>query len=139
MKRGGNLKRTPLRSDPQRTAEWVQASRTPIVRTSGLPPVSKKRAAENRERRAMADRLWPDRREGTVMCGCGRPECHRKADDLHEPLTRARGGSITDEANGMPLARICHDEITFSPESELGWAYEAGLLRHSWDAPGGAA
>jgi len=39
MKRGGNLKRTPLRSDPQRTAEWVQASRTPIVRTSGLPRV----------------------------------------------------------------------------------------------------
>ena len=31
--------RTPLRSDPQRTAEWVQASRTPIVRTSGLPRV----------------------------------------------------------------------------------------------------
>ena len=35
--------RTPLRSDPQRTAEWVQASRTPIVRTSGLPPVSARR------------------------------------------------------------------------------------------------
>jgi hypothetical protein len=69
------------------------------------------------------------------MCGCGRPECHRRADDLHEPLSRARGGSITDEANVRPLARECHDEITLGPD----WAYEAGLLRHSWDAPGGAA
>ena len=107
-------------------------ARTPLARTRGLAAVSRKRAAENRERRAMADRLWPDRREGTVMCGCGRPECHRRADDLHEPLTRARGGSITDEANARPLARECHDEITLGPESELGWAYDCGLLIHSW-------
>ena len=33
----------PLRSDPQRTAEWVQASRTPIARRSGLPSVSARR------------------------------------------------------------------------------------------------
>jgi hypothetical protein len=104
-----------------------------------IRPVSKKRQRENRERAAMADRLWPDRREGTVMCGCGRAECNRLADDLHEPLTRARGGSITDEDNAIPLARECHDEITSKPESELGWAYELGLLRHSWDAEGGAA
>jgi hypothetical protein len=97
-----------------------------------IRPVSKKRAAENRERRAMADRLWPDRREGTVMCGCGRDECHRLADDLHEPLTRARGGSIIDEANAIPLARVCHDEITLGPE----WAYTSGLLKHSWNADG---
>jgi hypothetical protein len=56
------------------------------------------------------------------------------ADDLHEPLTRARGGSITDKGNQVPLCRPCHDEITFSPESELQWAYDAGLLVHSWDA-----
>ena len=110
-------------------------ARTPLARTRGLAAVSRKRAAENRERRAMADRLWPDRREGTVMCGCGRPECHRKADDLHEPLSRGRGGSITDEANARPLARECHDEITLGPD----WAYEAGLLRHSWDTEGNGA
>jgi hypothetical protein len=107
-------------------AAETRATRTPIK------PVSGKRAKENRQRSAMADRLWPDRREGTVMCGCGRPECHRPATDLHEPLSRARGGSITDEANAIPLSRNCHDEITFSPESELGWAYEAGILVHSW-------
>ena len=113
----------------------------PLASTTPLPRVSKKGAAENRERAAMADRLWPDRREGTVMCGCGRPECQRRADDLHEPLSRARGGSITDEANCIPLSRICHDEITFLPESELGWAYDRGLLVHSWAGrtEGGAA
>ncbi len=34
----------------------------------------------------------------------------------------------------VPLCRPCHDEVTFRPESELGWAYDAGLLRHSWEA-----
>ena len=97
-----------------------------MQRTTQIKPVSGKRARENRQRTAMADRLWPDRREGTVMCGCGRPECHRRADDLHEPLSRARGGSITDEANARPLARECHDEITLGPD----WAYRAGLIKH---------
>ena len=30
----------------------------------------------------------------------------------------------------VPLARECHEEITTRPESELGWAYRAGLLKH---------
>lgn len=57
-----------------------------------------------------------------------------RADDIHEPLTRARGGSIVDPDNQAPLCRPCHDEVTFRPESELGWAYAIGLLVHSWDA-----
>jgi hypothetical protein len=108
-------------------------------RSAPIPRESRKRAHANRERSAMADRRWPDRREGTVMCGCGRPDCNRPAMDLHELLSRARGGSITDEANCIPLSRICHDEVTFRPESELGWAYSAGILRHSWDAEGNAS
>jgi hypothetical protein len=118
-------RRTRLQANPDK----------PLRRRGRIRPVSDRRRAENRERAAMADRLWPDRREGTVMCGCGRPECNRRAGDLHEPLSRARGGSITDEANARPLSRHCHDEITLGPD----WAYEAGLLVHSWDAPGGAA
>ena len=100
-------------------------------RRTGLKPVSDRRRAENRVRAAMADRRWPDRRDGTVMCGCGRPECNRPADDLNEILSRARGGSIVDPDNCVPLARACHDEITFRPESELGWAFRAGLVKHS--------
>lgn len=98
------------------------------MRRSKLRPVSGGRRAENRQRRAMVAELYPERPQ------CGRPECPRLADDLHEPLTRARGGSIIDKANQIPLCRPCHDEVTFRPESELGWAYDLGLLRHSWDA-----
>ena len=98
----------------------------PLKRGKRLRAVSAKRQRENRERRAMADRRWPDRREGTVMCGCGRQSCNRRADDLHELLSRARGGSITDEANVRPLSRICHGEITLGPD----WAYAAGLIKH---------
>jgi hypothetical protein len=98
-----------------------------------IAPVSVKRAAENRQRAKMVAELWPER-----PC-CARPGCPRLADDVHEPLTRARCGSITDPGNAVPLCRECHDEVTFRPESELDWAYECGLLVHSWDAPGSAA
>ena len=101
--------------------------RTPIK------PVSTRRARENRQRAAMADRLWPDRREGTVMCEV--PWCTLPADDVHEPLTRARGGSITDEANARATCRGHNDELTLEPE----WGYRLGFLKHSWDDPGDAA
>jgi 5-methylcytosine-specific restriction endonuclease McrA len=108
----------------------------PLKRSVPLRQVSARRAVENRQRRAMAKRLWPDGQPP-----CSRPGCSRLADDLHEPLARARGGSIVDEQNARPLCRPCHNEVTFSPESELGWAYQDGLLVHSWNAPktGGAA
>ena len=67
-----------------------------------------------------------------VINGCG-----RWADDVHEPLTRARGGGIADPGNAVPPCRPCHDVLTFRPESELEWAYELGLLVHSWDAAAG--
>ena len=134
MNRSGGLRRkTPLgRTVPlERTGGLASVTPlrayTTLQRGGPIRPVSDKRRAENRKRAAMADRLWPDRREGIVMCGCGRPECNRRADDGHEILTRARGGSITDETNVIPLARECHGEIQLGPD----WAYAAGLLRHS--------
>lgn len=107
--------------------------RTGLARNTPVRKVSARRARENRERAAMADRLWPDRREGTVMCTV--PECPRKADDLHEPLTRARGGSITSEDNVKPVCRQHNDELTLEPE----WGYRLGFLKHSWDAGNGGA
>jgi 5-methylcytosine-specific restriction endonuclease McrA len=98
-------------------------------RRSGIRRVSAKRAKENWQRRKIVDAVWIERPV------CARPGCGQWADDVHEPLTRARGGSITDRDNMVPLCRGCHDEITFRPEkSELGWAYDLGLLVHSWDA-----
>jgi 5-methylcytosine-specific restriction endonuclease McrA len=129
MKPGKPLRRkTPLKT----RAAGMFGPGVPLRRPQGkharLKPVSDKRRAENRERRAMKERRWPNGERPH----CARPGCPRLADDLHEILTRARGGSITDEANCIPLCRPDHDAITFRPESELDWAYSLGLLRHSW-------
>ena len=130
----GLQRRKPLSRGKLLARTGRLASVTPLQRGAGLQrtgpvnPVSDRRRAENRERREKADRLWPDRRDGTVMCGCGRPECNRRADDLHETLSRARsGGDITNPDIWVPLARECHDEITLGPD----WAYAAGLIKHS--------
>ena len=140
-----------LKSDPEKIRTWQARSKplravgfnvkvydggaepTPPPRKP-INPVSAKRARENRERAKMADERWPDRREGTVLCsvpGCG------PADDLHEVLPRARGGSITDPENTIPLCRQHNHDLAQKPESELGWAYRAGVLQHSWDGPDG--
>lgn len=91
----------------------------------GLKATSAKRDKENRERQAMVLELWPDRTPRCVVL-----DCTRLADDVHEPLTRARGGSITDPENAAPICRPHHSEL----DSEPAWAYEQGLLLHSWDA-----
>ena len=52
----------------------------------------------------MADRLWPDRRDGTVLCAV--PGCGQRADDLHEPLSRASGGGDRrPENNCVPIVQ----------------------------------
>ena len=115
-----------LSAGPDRTRETGKSAAT---RTKPISPVSKKRAGENRERAALIKKLYPERPR------CVRPGCPWLADDIHENLSRARsGGVITDPDMWRPLCRRCHDEVTFRPESELGWAYSAGLLVHSWDA-----
>jgi hypothetical protein len=125
-------RRTPMppRTVPMRPGQPLTrgiglATTTPLGRHTRINPVSDKRRAENRERRAMKERRWPDGERPR----CARPGCPRLADDLHEILTRARGGSITDEANTVPLCRQDNDELTLEP----AWGYELGLLRHSWD------
>ena len=95
------------------------------LRRRGLRSQSKKRQAENRLRRQVVAETFGERPP------CAVPSCSRWADDVHEPLTRGRGGSIVDPANMVPLCRPHHDEITFT---EPRWAYDLGLLVHSWDA-----
>lgn len=104
------------------------APTAPLTRATELKPVSDKRLAENRLRRKVAHATFGRNPQ------CVAPGCTEEAWDCHEPLTRARGGSITDPANMAPLCRPHHDEITFE---EPEWAYECGLLKHSW--PGGVA
>lgn len=60
---------------------------------------------------------------------CEVPWCDRPSTDAHEPLTRARGGSITDPANIRMVCRLHHDLIHL--EDPI-W-YETGFLKHSWE------
>jgi 5-methylcytosine-specific restriction endonuclease McrA len=94
------------------------------LRCSGLNPVSKKRAAANRER---TKALRPLREAQTWCTRCG---VSGVGLDAHELLSRARGGSITDLDNIVLLCRSCHDLITTSPalaEAE-GWSRTAGAV-----------
>lgn len=125
MKRSTRLeRRTRLTATKSLERTTQLRSSTGLARVTPLRPVSKKRQAENRERRAVVHATFGD------APTCVVPGCGRLADDVHEPLTRARGGSITDPSNMAPLCRPHHDEITFT---EPAWAYELRLLVHSWD------
>lgn len=115
---------------PERLARWDETRRKAAQKQAQkarkpLPVASKKRRKEQTERTAMIREVYPERPR------CAVPFCTRMADDLHEVLSRARGGSITDPENCVPLCRPHHNAIT---DTEPAWAYELGLLKHSWDA-----
>jgi hypothetical protein len=78
----------------------------------------------------MADRRWPDRREGTVLCAVWeaiQPDwCDRFASDLHEIVRRSQGGSITDEENTIPACRTCNGLLADGPD----WGYRIGVIKH---------
>lgn len=100
--------------------------RTPLKRRKGVNRMSPKRKALNELRRIfVADiltaRPWCQARIEGI--------CTRRSVDVHEVLTRARGGSITDPDNVLALCRACHHHITVNP----AWAVEHGFMRHSWE------
>lgn len=92
------------------------------LKRTRIAPVSAKRAAENRERRAVLREMFGD---GSVCQRCHRAE----ATDPHEFVPRSAGGSITDRENIVGLCRLCHEAVHSSPEQ----AYAEGWLLHSWD------
>jgi hypothetical protein len=99
-----------------------------------------KRRTRLRYRSAKTRRRYVDRRALVAELTayptvCEVPDCAERATDPHEPLTRARGGSILDRANVRMICRGHHDEIH---SKEPDWAYSLGFLVHSWDG-GGAA
>ena len=109
--------------------------RTPLHRRTPLRRVSLKRQRLMQQRRVfVADQLAlrPDCEAGPLIrtgneavAGYGTTTpCRRRAVDIHEPLTRARGGSILDPANTVAVCRGCHDWIHTHPES----ATRLGLL-----------
>lgn len=120
MKRTEIKRKTPLKANADATRAWQDRSRrtstlsgSTLGRGPGpkrkvrLPPVSKKRKAENKVRRANCLAAF-----GTdpACARCGAP-----AVDAHEVIPRSKGGSITDTANIRPVCRACHDFLHAHP------------------------
>ncbi len=98
------------------------------MRRTRLRHRSKRMEAKYRERRKVVRAIF----EEHPVC----PRCMRRpAVDPHEPLSRARGGSITDPDNIVPLCRECHDEITQNPEmgEAEGWLLPSRLPEREWE------
>ena len=85
-----------------------------------INPVSKKRASLNILRRSFVKKIINDR----MMCEARIQGCTYMPTDVHEILTRGRGGSIIDEDNVLALCRNCHHFITNEP----AWAKENGFV-----------
>jgi hypothetical protein len=56
-------------------------------------------------------------------------DCQSKSVDIHEPLTRARGGSILSKDNAIATCRHCHSQIHIHPNQ----ATDRGFLISRWD------
>ncbi|WP_262403286.1 hypothetical protein, partial [Actinomadura sp. CNU-125] len=77
-------RRTPLSSGKPLERRTPLHAATTLARVTPLALVSRKRRAENRERRTVVHATFGD------APTCAVPDCGRPADDVHEPLTRAR-------------------------------------------------
>lgn len=98
--------------------------RTPLRRGKQLAKRSLKMTERYVERRRMVADLL-----GRFPV-CQFPQCVNKSVDIHEPLSRARGGSITDETNAVALCRACHSWVHDHPQQ----ATELSLLRSATPA-----
>ena len=95
------------------------------MKRTPLNKVSKARAALNVKRRAFVRDILEER----PQCEAQIPHvCSNHATDVHEIMTRARGGSILDEDNCLCLCRRCHSFITENPS----FSQEHGFTVHSW-------
>ena len=120
------MKRTPL------------TRRTPLnrgdstLRRTPLKQVSKKRRSQQAARRQFVhDTLQarPVCQAGPLVTTVDRThQCQRTATDVHEVLTRARGGDILSPDNVRALCRACHDWVHNHPHD----ATHLGLLESQY-------
>ena len=83
---------------------------------------SKKREALYRERRPLVALMLE---EHAICQRCGT----NPSVDVHEIVSRARGGSILDRSNLACLCRSCHIWLTDHPAA----AEREGFSAHSWE------
>lgn len=75
-------------------------------------------------RRVLDERPWCEAGEKLTEA-LDKHRCNLTSSDVHEPLTRGRGGDILDTANTLAVCRLCHDALHLNPEI----ATRLGFLR----------
>lgn len=87
-----------------------------------------------RHRSAKMARLYVLRRRLVAQMLDAHPICQRccarPSTEVHEILSRARGGSILDPQNCAAFCHDCHRWVTEHPRD----AHAEGWLRQSWEA-----
>lgn len=109
----------------------MPARRAPMLRTVPLAGGAIPGRAPLRPRSAAMSALYVKRRALVAGLLAERPSCEAaipglctgRTVDLHELLSRARGGSILEPDGLLALCRACHDHITEHPL----WAEGHGL------------
>lgn len=98
-----------------------------LLRRTAIRKVSKKRTAENRVRAQVIARLGAERGPDCELAIPG--VCTGRWQHGHEILSRARGGSITDEANILLACDGCNGWVADNPFE----ASVLGLSKWSWE------
>lgn len=107
------MKRSPLK----RKTPMATGNRKPIAKTS------KKKRSEIAERKKLRAEIVDERGSG---CQARVPEiCRGLFSDMHEILSRGRGGNPLDKNNILLVCRPCHEMIT----KNTVWAESKGFLR----------
>jgi hypothetical protein len=107
------LKRTPLR-------RHTALARSPFPSRTALRPVSAKR-----RRQAPARRRCCEQVRARKYCEALLENCTFLGQHVHEVVSRARGGSITDASNCLYVCASCHRAIHDNPAE----ATRLGLLK----------
>ena len=116
-----------------------QCSRASLGKTFSQRPCEPRQRKPIPKRSKKMEKTYIERRKlvrwlltKVTRCEARSGVCTGQPVDVHERLTRARGGSILDEANCMAVCRACHSYIHDNPK----WATEQGFLisRYKIDA-----
>jgi hypothetical protein len=138
LKRGEPLKRTSSLKpgEPLKRTEWKSKPCSSVAPRSKQLAMRSKTSKRGREQAQRAEFVAKMIAEANGLCQAwyqirmvdfvAARNCLRLASEVHEPLTRGRGGSILDPENSVPICRNCHMWIDDNKQA----ATSVGLLRH---------
>ena len=126
LRRGGPLKRrTPLRQMSRKRSKQQRLRRVMVQEELGKRELCEAGVIIRQWRLATYGQEYANRLNVYAH------RCNGLAIELHEPLTRARGGSILDPANTVAICRPCHDWVHAHPTA----ATAVGLLQSTHGGP----